>query len=116
MVKQIRFGRGVLGIFVLCLPHWVTAEISGSPMMEEIIVTAQKREERLQETPVSVTAFTGDSILRPVSLWIPLSRTICLMPLNAAAPTCTVPSGNGSGGVHPIDSYALVRGFMWYIR
>ena len=62
MVKQIKFGRGVLGIFVLCLPHWVTAEISGSPMMEEIIVTAQKREERLQETPVSVTAFTGDAI------------------------------------------------------
>lgn len=30
--------------------------------MEEIIVTAQKREQNLQETPISVTAFTGDVI------------------------------------------------------
>ncbi len=33
-----------------------------SGLIEEIIVTAQKREESLQETPVSVTAFTGDTI------------------------------------------------------
>ena len=31
-------------------------------LMEEIIVTAQKREENLQDTPVSVTAFTADAI------------------------------------------------------
>jgi hypothetical protein len=42
---------------------------------------------------VFVTAFTGVAILRPVSLWIPLKRTMCLMPLSSAAPTCTVPSG-----------------------
>ena len=61
-MRRISFSRGALGIVVLCLPHWAAAETSGSPMMEEIIVTAQKREERLQETPVSVTAFTGDAI------------------------------------------------------
>ena len=31
-------------------------------MIEEIIVTAQKREENLQETPISVTAFSGEAI------------------------------------------------------
>jgi iron complex outermembrane receptor protein len=40
----------------------VSAESTGEAIMEEIIVTAQKRSENLQETPVSVTAFTGDAI------------------------------------------------------
>ena len=31
-------------------------------ILEEILVTAQKREQPLQETPISVTAFTGDMI------------------------------------------------------
>jgi iron complex outermembrane receptor protein len=31
-------------------------------MMEEVIVTAQKREQSLQKTPISLTAFTGDTI------------------------------------------------------
>ena len=31
-------------------------------IIEEIIVTAQKREQNLQETPISVTAFTGRAI------------------------------------------------------
>ncbi len=38
------------------------AQERSSGMIEEIIVTAQKREESLQETPVSVTAFTADAI------------------------------------------------------
>ncbi|NQV65175.1 MAG: TonB-dependent receptor, partial [SAR86 cluster bacterium] len=32
--------------------------------LEEIVVTAQRREQSLQEVPVSVTAFTGDAIER----------------------------------------------------
>lgn len=35
---------------------------SGFDVLEEIIVTARKRDERLQETPVSVTAFTAEKI------------------------------------------------------
>ncbi len=31
--------------------------------IEEVIVTAQKREENLQETPVSVTAFTASNLV-----------------------------------------------------
>jgi len=46
---------------VLAAP-FATAEPASSPLIEEIIVTAQKREERLQDTPVSVTAFTGEAI------------------------------------------------------
>ena len=36
-------------------------EVSGG-VIEEVIVTAQKRQESLQETPISVTAFTADAI------------------------------------------------------
>ena len=32
------------------------------PALEEVVVTAQRREQNLQEVPVSVTAFTGDQI------------------------------------------------------
>src|SRR5690606_30253061 len=37
-------------------------ERGSSLLLEEIIVTSQKREERLQDTPVAVTAFTGNAI------------------------------------------------------
>lgn len=47
-------------VVVLLLPAAAQAETSG--LMEEIVVTAQKREERLQEVPVSVTAFSGEAI------------------------------------------------------
>jgi len=32
--------------------------------LEEVIVTAQKREENLQETPIAITALTSDAIER----------------------------------------------------
>jgi outer membrane receptor protein involved in Fe transport len=35
----------------------------GDPMLDEIIVTAQKRTERLLDVPLSVTAVTGDQLL-----------------------------------------------------
>lgn len=38
------------------------AETAGA--LEEIVVTAQKREENLQETPISITALTGNAIAK----------------------------------------------------
>jgi len=38
-------------------PAWAQA---GASVLEEIIVTARKREETLMETPISITAFSGD--------------------------------------------------------
>ena len=35
---------------------------AASELMEEVIVTAQKREQNLQDTPISVTAFTAGAI------------------------------------------------------
>jgi hypothetical protein len=48
---------GVLGTTsVLCLSQLVRAELPGA-QLDEVIVTATKRETNLQETPVAITAF-----------------------------------------------------------
>ena len=53
----IRYPLGILVVIACALTH---AQTSG--LIEEIIVTAQKREQNLQDTPISVTAFSGAAI------------------------------------------------------
>src|SRR5689334_7334900 len=43
-------------------PSAPAAAGSGSRVVEEIVVTAQKREERLADVPISVQAFSGDKL------------------------------------------------------
>ena len=52
----------ICGLALLITPASALPAESSGTVIEEIIVTAQKREENLQDTPVSVTAFTGDTI------------------------------------------------------
>ncbi|MEQ9395714.1 TonB-dependent receptor [Haliea sp.] len=40
------------------------AQLTAGPMLEEVLVTAQKREQSLQNVPVSVTAFSAETIER----------------------------------------------------
>lgn len=60
------FDRHKLAIaFSLTLPLTVTMPISparAAPVLEEVMVTARKREESLQETPISITAISGAMI------------------------------------------------------
>ena len=39
-----------------------TASASTAPSLEEIVVTAQKREERLQDVPVAISAVSGEEL------------------------------------------------------
>jgi iron complex outermembrane receptor protein len=59
-------------------------------MLEEVVVTARKREESLQETPVAVSAFTGESLeelgIRDIS------------DLTKVVPNVDMYSGNGTTG------------------
>lgn len=65
---NVRTTKNLLGslgsIPFLLLPAAVTAQQSDgvSALMEEVVVTARKREEGLQETPIAVSAFSGDSL------------------------------------------------------
>src|ERR1700722_16178293 len=53
--------------FAMCASRAWTQEASSNSssengMLEEIVVTAQKREENIQEAPAAITALTGDSL------------------------------------------------------
>ncbi len=59
----------LLGIAVaaaLALPHTTLAQENDSPeqqlLLEEVIVTAQRREQTLQEVPMAISAFTSDQL------------------------------------------------------
>ena len=43
-------------------PIFIVSAANAQGVLEEIVVTARKREESLQDTPISVTAFTGDTL------------------------------------------------------
>lgn len=65
MITNPQFNRLLLSAALL--PTMVSLAIAQSSaenglVLEEIIVTAQKREQNLQDTPVAVTAFTASSI------------------------------------------------------
>ena len=50
----------VAGLFALAINFNVWAQNTGA--LEEIIVTAQKRTESLQEVPISIAVFSEDEI------------------------------------------------------
>ena len=49
------------GILV-CIPVCIPTSVSAQEALEEIVVTARQREERLQDTPVAVSAFSEQQI------------------------------------------------------
>lgn len=49
-------------VLLLGIPLSTLAQEGGGAALEEITVTAERREQSLQEVPMSVTAFTGDMI------------------------------------------------------
>jgi len=61
-LNRLRSRRPVVALFV-ALAGLLIAD-SGYAQIDEIIVTARKREENLQDVPVAVTAFTRESIER----------------------------------------------------
>ena len=46
----------------LALASYGTLALAQAPVLEEVIVTAQKRSESLQDVPIAVTAFSADTI------------------------------------------------------
>ena len=55
-------------VYLICLsiffPYTVIGQETGNDgyVLEEIVVTARKREENLQDTPVAISAFSGDAL------------------------------------------------------
>jgi iron complex outermembrane receptor protein len=60
-------GRSVLvglGLLTLASPELAFAQAQEDPAVDEVIVTARRREEKLQEVPLAVTAFTAKTMER----------------------------------------------------
>ena len=49
-------------LFCFFLSVVITLPLYSQSVLEEVVVTAQRREQNLQDVPVSVTAFTGAAI------------------------------------------------------
>src|SRR5690606_38016088 len=75
---------------------------SAQAQLEEIIVTAERREMSLQDTPISVIAFSGDNLeLRGVR---------DMMELATIAPNLDIKGARGSGNTSPIFQIRGVSG------
>ncbi|MBT4518442.1 MAG: TonB-dependent receptor plug domain-containing protein, partial [Halieaceae bacterium] len=57
---QIPFTRTALGAAIFAA---TTTMAVAQPMLEEVVVTAQKRTESLQDVPISVNAVAGDKMM-----------------------------------------------------
>ncbi|MDX2144374.1 MAG: TonB-dependent receptor plug domain-containing protein, partial [Rhodospirillaceae bacterium] len=56
--------RWTLSVSVIALSAALAAPVSAQVALEEIVVTARKREESLQEIPIAITAFSADQLQR----------------------------------------------------
>lgn len=79
--------HSLVGTILLLAPYMASAE----QVMEEVIVTAQKREQNLQDTPISVTAFTGDALQK-----LGLRQSV---DVTAQTPNFSVGFPNGETGI-----------------
>ncbi|MDE0680532.1 MAG: TonB-dependent receptor [Gammaproteobacteria bacterium] len=62
MTKRTVFS--LLPLLALTLPASLPAQEDGAQALDEIIVTAQRREQTLQDVPISITAFSAEQIER----------------------------------------------------
>ena len=70
-------GVSALALSTICLSTAHAAEAEQATSVEEVIVTATKRAESLQEVPLSITAMTGEQLAdRGVESFAELSRLV----------------------------------------
>ena len=81
----------------LAMPVGTQAQPGASGALEEVVVTARRREESLQVVPLAITAFTGDQL--------EAAGVEMIGNMNAMAPNLSVQGGAGRG----IESEATFR-------
>lgn len=62
MSKQQLVKNGLLAPLVLCSLSSAVSAQNASPVLEEVVVTAQKREQSLQDVPISVVAYGREDL------------------------------------------------------
>ncbi len=71
--ERVRFNKKSISVPILCLVSTIMPQVlsaAGNDWMEEVVVTATKREASLQDVPISVTAFSETQLeaYRPSNL------------------------------------------------
>ena len=86
------------------LPLWIAAAVSviaagaaRAEALEEIVVTAQKRDSNLQSTPIAITALTGEALAK--------ARVFSVNDLAASTPALSLMAGSS-----PVDIELSMRG------
>lgn len=62
LTKSIRIKALPLAIAIAATAPLSTINVHASSLLEEVVVTAQKREQNLQDVPISISAFSGDAL------------------------------------------------------
>ncbi|NKC01897.1 MAG: TonB-dependent receptor plug domain-containing protein [Pseudomonadales bacterium] len=59
-MKRERINRAVLAVLTLLTGGFLAVSSYAEQAIEEVVVTAQKKSESLQDVPLAITAFSGD--------------------------------------------------------
>ncbi len=63
-IRQTIFGAVIAAVLTVGTPTGVSAQEAGAATLDEIIVTAQKRSQSIQDIPISITAMTQETMDR----------------------------------------------------
>lgn len=91
-MKKPSYSVGIIATAIMAIPCGLLPQIAEANVLEleEVVVTARKREENLQKTPVSVTAFSGEALQR--------SGIAELTAIEQQTPNLSFTVGTGGGG------------------
>src|SRR5271168_4038700 len=94
VIRALLCGTGVIAA---CMGSAIAAPAEESTQLQEIVVTAEKRTENIQEVPIAVTVVSGDSLTK--------ANVSGFASLAAFSPSLTVTAGD-----QPANSAIIVRG------
>lgn len=91
-----RMSRNLVSTFVVAAAASTATSLAHAQALEEIVVTAQRRETDLQSTPVAITAYGGEAIAE--------NKIFSAADLAASAPSLSLTAGS------PLDVELNIRG------
>jgi iron complex outermembrane receptor protein len=87
---QSKYSPMILGLAgAACLSNSPLALAQGTARLEEVLVTAQLRDESIQEVPISITSMTGDRLTAR------FASGDDILALSSAAPGLYIETSNG---------------------
>lgn len=101
--RQYSVRRAALAVSALALliAGDAAAQVAGGTALEEIVVTARRREENLQSVPIAITAFTQEDL--------DMRRAVALRDVSSFTPSLNL-AQNTSDAFTPFSANLILRG------